>query len=114
MSLWTILLLAGVVVIVYIGMKVVPVYLNNYFIEGIFEQEAQTYPKQSVSDIYNEIGKKLKDLEHPCDIRLVTVEPGNSSITISAQYTETVEFVGGYKKSFTFSPRVVQALGKAS
>jgi len=114
MSLGTMLLIAGAVVIVYIAMKVVPVYLNNYFIEGIFEQEAQTFPKQSVSDIYNEIGKKLKDMEHPCDIRLVTVEPRDDSIIISAQYTETVEFIGGYKKSFTFSPRVVRAIGKAS
>jgi len=114
MSLGTMLLIAGAVVIVYIAMKVVPVYLNNYFIEQIFEQEAETYPKQSVSDIYNEIGKKLKDMEHPCDIRLVTVEPKDNSITISAQYTETVEFIGGYKKTFTFSPRVVGSPGKGS
>jgi hypothetical protein len=111
-SLGTILLIAGVIVIVYIGIKVVPVYLNNYFIEQIFEQEVDTYPKQSVSDIYNEIGRKLKDMEHPCDIRLVSVEPKDNSITISAQYSETVELIGGYKKTFTFSPKVVGSLGK--
>ena len=110
----TAIMFAGAAVVVYIALKVVPVYLNNYFIEGIFEEEAQTFGRQSASDIYNEIAKKLKDMNHPCDPRLVTIKVEDSSITISAQYTETVEFLGGYKKSFTFSPTVVKLVQKSS
>ncbi len=113
MSLSTALFLAGGAVVVYIAIKVVPVYVNESMIQNVFEEEAPTITQQSASDIFGEISKKLKDMNSPLDPRLVRVDVDNTSITISAQYTETVEFLGGYKKSFTFSPRVVSPLRRA-
>lgn len=113
-TLTTAVLLVAAAVIVYGAFKIGPVYINYYMIQNVFEEEAPTIAAQSASDVYNEISKKLRDMNHPCDPRLVRVDTDNSSITISAQYTETVQFIGGYTMSFTFSPKIVQAVKRPS
>ena len=99
-----------IVVVVYVIVKIVPVYIHDYQVQNIFEQEINTIPKQSVAEVQFEILRKFKEMESPIEMSQVKIERNDGTVTISALYSTTVKFIGGYKKVFTFNPIVTKVI----
>lgn len=97
---------------VYIGIKVVPAYVNNYEFQDAIETEARfaLANRKGLDDIVTDVYKKVRELDLPIDkkdihVRYPAPEAGVASICeIDVQYTVSVEFIGGYTIQLNFHP----------
>jgi len=97
---------------VYVGIKVVPAYVNNYEFQDAIETEARfaLANRKQLDDIVGDVYKKVRELDLPVDkkdihVRYPAPEAGVASICeIDVQYTVSVEFIGGYTVPLTFHP----------
>ncbi|MCL5277133.1 MAG: DUF4845 domain-containing protein [Deltaproteobacteria bacterium] len=97
-----VLLLAGVV---YVVMKIAPVYIINYQIQNLFEVNANRIQTTPIGDIKSDISAKLRQIHAPIALNDVVVDQdGSGSVTISARYSVIVKFIDDYKITFHFSP----------
>jgi hypothetical protein len=96
---------------VYIGIKVVPYYVNNYEFQDALESEARfaLANRKSVDDIVTDVYKKVRELDIPVDKKGIRVhypapEAGVASIVeIDVDYSVNVEFPG-YTLQLNFHP----------
>lgn len=99
---WILILAA----IVYVIVKIAPVYIINYQIQNLFEVNANRIQTTPMSDIKADIQQKLANLNAPITMDDVTFNQNSpTSITISTEYSTAVKFVDGYKITFHFSPK---------
>jgi len=108
----TIKLIIGISVIVvsvYLGAELIPVYYSNYQFQDVIKTEAtlETYTTKSEADIQDTIFKKALDLEIPLAKDQIKVQrhgvQGTGSLTIVAPYTVHVE-LPGYPLDLHFDP----------
>jgi len=101
--------LAVIVVAVYLGAELIPVYYNNYQFKDVIKTEAtlETYTTKPETDIQEMIFKKAQDLEIPLSREQIKVQrhgvTGTGSLTIVAPYTVHVE-LPGYPLDLHFDP----------
>ncbi|MGB9734746.1 MAG: DUF4845 domain-containing protein [bacterium] len=97
------LILAG---IVYMGVKIVPVYIRNYQIQNLFEVNANRIQTTPLSDIKADISSKLTNMHAPITMDDVNItDNGSHGIIISAQYSVVVKIVDDWKITFNFNPK---------
>ncbi len=100
---------AVVVAMIVVGVKVIPVYFNNFQFEDAIKNEAlqSTYSSRSVDDIRDVVIKKAHDCDIPLTAKEVHVSRtginGNGSLLIEVNYTATIE-LPGYSTTVEFHP----------
>jgi len=108
----TIKMIVGVSVIVvsiYLGAELIPVYYNNYQFQDVIKTEAtlETYTTKPETDIQDAIFKKAQELEIPLAKDQIKVQrhgtQGTGSLSILAPYTVHVE-LPGYPLDLHFDP----------
>ncbi len=93
-------------VIVYVIIKIAPVYIRNYQIQNLFEVNANRIETTPISDIKADIAGKLANLNAPITINDVDMnQTSPTSLKISAEYSVTVKFIDDYKITFKFKPK---------
>lgn len=101
--------LGVVVVAVYLGASLIPVYYSNYQFQDVIKTEAtlETYTTKPEADIQDTIFKKAQDLEIPLAKEQIRVQrrgvQGTGSLTIVAPYTVHV-VLPGYPLDLHFDP----------
>ncbi len=92
--------------IVYVVIKIAPVYIVNYQIQNLFEVNANRIQTAQLSDIKMDIASKLVNIHAPITIKDVTINQSDpQSVTISAEYSVVVKFVDDLKITFHFKPK---------
>jgi hypothetical protein len=108
----TIKLIFGVgviVVAIYLGTQLVPVYYANFEFQDAIKTEAtlETYTTKPESDIQDFVFKKAQDLEIPLKKEQIKVQrsgnQGTGSLTIAAPYTVHLDLVA-YPMDLRFEP----------
>ncbi len=102
----TLLILLFVGVIVYLGYKFIPVYIDYYRVRNMFAAELNTGRDMPVEYIEENVKRKIKDLSLPVPEDAVTVEKVDSVIKIYATYNVVITFPLDYYTELTFSPYV--------
>jgi len=100
-----------VAAVVYVGFKVVPLYVNNYEFQDALESEARfaITNRRQPDDVRNDIWKKVVELNIPVDKKDIQVKyPVSGSgpmglLDIDVPYTVDVEFPG-YTLELNFHP----------
>lgn len=91
--------------IVYLVIKIVPVYIINYQIQNLFEVNANRIQTAPLSDIRSDISAKLANMHAPITMDDVNiVYNGQQGITISAKYSVVVQIIDDWKITFNFNP----------
>ena len=105
MKVSTMVWLLVLALIVYIVVKIAPVYIINYQIQNLFEVNANRIETTPLGDIKANIAERLVNLKAPITINDVDINQTNhASVTISAEYSVTVKFVDDLKITFHFKP----------
>jgi hypothetical protein len=95
--------------LVIVGIKVVPVYFNNFEFEDAIKNEAlqATYSSRSADDIRDAIIKRARDYDIVLTAKQVKVSRtglyGNGSLTIEASYSVPIT-LPGYETTLEFHP----------
>jgi hypothetical protein len=93
----TILTLAALVAIVFVGVKVVPPYFAKYQFQDSIETESKfalsAYPRKGIEDIRDDVFKKAQDLDIPLKREAIRVIVTNGSVDIGADYTVPVDLL---------------------
>jgi hypothetical protein len=96
-----------VLILLFIGIKIVPVYFAKYEMQDAIETETRFaysgYPKRSVDDIREEVWRKAQDLGIPAQKDAVQVELGNGSVAIGIQYSVPIDLLF-YQFTLEFNP----------
>ena len=104
----TILWLLIPAVIVYVVIKIAPVYIINYQIQNLFEINANRIQTMALSDIKADLASKLTNIHAPITIDDVTISQNDpQSVTISAEYSVVVKFIDDLKITFHFKPKAI-------
>jgi hypothetical protein len=90
---------------VYFGMKIGKVYWNNVDFEDTMKQQARFAETATDKQIHDRVVARADSLGLPEEAKDVTVERKGRHITVSADYSVTVE-LPLTKKTFHFSPLV--------
>ncbi len=99
--------IAVIVVSIYLGVQLVPIYYENYQFKDAVSTEAtlETYTTKPESDIRDAIYKKAKEMDIPIERDKIKVQRagqgGTGSLLIAAPYTAHVDFPG-YPMDFHF------------
>ncbi len=86
--------------LVYVGAKIVPVYMGNYQFQDAIKSEAtlQTYTNKTESDIRAAIFHKAQDLDIPIAENAIEVHRqgmiGTGSVSIRAPYVVHIDLPG--------------------
>lgn len=103
-TLKTLLSIVFLVVVVYAGFKIIPVYVNSYELEDYIRQQNPFWLTQRApaDAIRNNILAKAKDLDLPVEPDQVKVEVGGG-VTVQLDYTVPVD-LKVYTLQLHFSP----------
>jgi hypothetical protein len=92
---------------IFTGVKVVPVYFENYQFQDSLESESRFaltgYPKRNEEDIRDDIMKKAQDLDIPLQRDAIQVELGNGKVDISMDYSVPID-LAVYQFTLQFHP----------
>ncbi len=93
------------VALVYLGVKIVPVYFSNYQLEDSIRVEARfaTVQRRAEEDIRSDIYRKIQDLDIPARREDIRVQSTDRGVRISVDYTVEVDLLG-YKLRLQFNP----------
>jgi hypothetical protein len=98
-----------IVVVAFLGIKILPVYFSNYEFEDFIKEEAlhSTYSMRSEDDIREAVIKHARDFDIDLTAKQVHVSrtgsSGNGSLTIEAEYTVPID-LPGYSMTVDFHP----------
>jgi hypothetical protein len=96
-----------VLILLFVAIKIVPVYFANYQMQDAVETETRFalsgYPKRSVDDIREEVWRKAQDLGIPAPKDAVRVDVGNGSVAIGLQYSVPIDLLV-YQFTLEFNP----------
>ncbi len=100
-----ILWISILVTLVYLGIKIIPPFVNDYELRDYMEQTATlaAVGVQTDVQIRETIWKKIQDLDIPASAESLKVSKGNRRVQISCRYTVEVPFLG-YTIKLNFSP----------
>jgi hypothetical protein len=95
-SLRALLGILAIVVMVYVGWKLIPPYFHAYQFEDAVAEEARlgTYSTKTESDIRAIVAKRAADLDLPIEPEQVVVNRGSYSVDITVDYTVHVDLPG--------------------
>jgi len=98
-KLKTIIGLAILAALVYVGFKVVPAYVDNFQLEDAMKSEARFgyVNRKSPEEVRDTIYKKIQELQIPAGRDDIRVEMLGNGMRITVTYTVVVELPG-----FTF------------
>jgi YbbR domain-containing protein len=92
---------------VFAGIKVVPVYVDNYQFQDAIESESKFaltgYPKKSIDDIRDDVWKKAQELSIPAQREDIQVNVTNGSVSISLDYSVPID-LAVYQLTLQFHP----------
>jgi hypothetical protein len=110
MATFKLILGVGVIVMVaFLGIKILPVYFSNYEFEDFIKEEAlhSTYSTRSEDDIRDGVIKHAHDYDIDLTAKQVHVSrtgtSGNGSLTIEAEYSVPID-LPGYSTTVDFHP----------
>lgn len=92
----------AVILVFYVGWKMVPVKMKNAELEDFMVDQAKFAGGRSPERIKEAILYKARTLEIPLDPKRVSVERRGDHIYMKAEYTIPVQFVGGYVYDWHF------------
>ena len=99
--------LAIIGAMVFAGIKVVPVYFENYQFQDSLDSESRFaltgYPKRNEEDIRDDIMKKASDLDIPLQRDAIQVSLGNGKVDISMDYAVPID-LAVYQFTLQFHP----------
>lgn len=93
--------------LVFVGVKIVPAYVNNYEFQDSINSESRFalagYPKKSVDDIRDDVFKKAQELGIPAKEDDIQVTVDNSDVDIALDYTVPIN-LAVYQFTLQFHP----------
>jgi hypothetical protein len=94
-------------VMVFIAVKIVPVYFANYQFQDSIESESRFaltgYPKKSADDIREDLWKKAQDLGIPARKEDIRVVVSNGSVDLGVDYSVPID-LSVYQFTIQFHP----------
>lgn len=100
--LWAVVFL----VVAYVAWTMVPVKIASAQLSDYMEDQALVAEHRTPEQIKKSILGKARELELPVDPKSVHVEKKGDYITMDAEYTVPVEFVGGYVYEWHFKHHI--------
>lgn len=100
------LTIAFLICVIYVGFKVIPVYVNSFEIEDYIRQQTPYWLTQRANAdvIRGRVLEKARELGLPMDVDQVQVEASSASVTVNLDYTVPVDLkVYTVKLHFTSS-----------
>ncbi|HEY6444602.1 MAG TPA: DUF4845 domain-containing protein [Candidatus Acidoferrales bacterium] len=92
---------------VFAGVKLIPVYVDNYQFQDAIESESRFaltgYPKKSTDDIRDDVWKKAQELSIPAQREDIQVNVTNGSVSISLDYSVPID-LAVYQLTLQFHP----------
>ena len=92
---------------VFAGVKLIPIYIDNYQFQDAIESESRFaltgYPKKSTDDIRDDVWKKAQELSIPAQREDIQVNVTNGSVSISLDYSVPVD-LAVYQLTLQFHP----------
>ena len=99
-----------VIVIIYLGVKYVPVMINAYSFRDFIEEEARYAAiRKSDDDIRDRIYQKARDLTLPVEKASIKIQRSRHEVTISINYTVPIE-TPAFTHDWKFQERAVAPL----
>lgn len=97
--------LVFVVALIYIGVKVIPILVNNMQFQDAIESTARfaSVNRQTVDDIRSAVLKEAENEEIPIDSKDIHIKGDNGHVEIAADYSVTVNLVV-YQWTLNFHP----------
>lgn len=104
MNSWSsIFWLLVLVIISYVGFKVVPIYYKGIIgIRGVCQENADVYHKYGRGYIETDIAESLSHMGIPPEKRQVFIRRGDDAIHITINYRDRANFEDYYVKDFEF------------
>ena len=96
---------AVVVIVIYVGVKVIPLLVNNMQFQDAIESTARfaSVNRQTVEDIRTAVLKEAENEDIPIDAKDIHVKGDNGHVEIAADYSVTVN-LGVYQWTLNFHP----------
>ncbi|MCL4479348.1 MAG: hypothetical protein M1381_09670 [Deltaproteobacteria bacterium] len=92
--------------IIYIIIKIAPVYLVNFELENMFQVNADRIQTTPINMIKQDIAEQLASMHAPITLNDVSIlQNATNDITISASYSAEVKLLDYYKIKFHFNPK---------
>ncbi|HVB56333.1 MAG TPA: hypothetical protein VNE63_07890 [Candidatus Acidoferrales bacterium] len=92
---------------IFVAVKIVPVYFANYQIQDSIESESRFalsgYPKKSADDVRNDVLQKVQELGIPAQKDAIQVNMDNGSVSISLDYSVPID-LAVYQFTLQFHP----------
>ena len=86
--LGTLFALTLLAVMIYLGVKVVPVMVNTYAFRDFLEEEARfAAVRRDVEEIKTRVWRKARELDLPIELKQIQTERSNSRYDIRVSYT---------------------------
>mgnify|MGYP006993420925 CR=1 FL=1 len=86
--LGTLLALTVLAVLIYLGVKVVPVMVNTYAFKDFLQEEARfASVRRDDEEIRERVWKKARELELPVEMKQIHTERSNSRFDIAVRYS---------------------------
>ena len=94
-----------VVALIYVGVKVIPILVNNMQFQDAIESTARfaSVNRQTVDDIRSAVLKEAENEEIPIDAKDIHIKGDNGHVEIAADYSVTVNLVV-YQWTLNFHP----------
>jgi Domain of unknown function (DUF4845) len=106
-GLKAVLSIVVLVILVYVGFKVVPPYMDEYQLHDKMVTEARfaTVNRRTDEELRDIIFKEIQDLEIPAKREDIAIENTRRSVKISVEYTVPVDLIF-YRTELHFNPAV--------
>jgi hypothetical protein len=90
--LGTLFALTILAVLIYLGVKVVPVMVNTYAFKDFMEEEARfAAVRKDDDEIRQRVYRKARELELPIELKQIETERTNSRFDIAVRYSVPIE-----------------------
>jgi len=100
-----VLIVLVIAAIIYVGVKVVPPFFNDWQFQDFIEGEARidTYNTKPEADIRKDVMKAARENDIPITDDQLEVQRGNGTILIGAKYSVHID-LPGYPLDLQFNP----------
>ncbi|MGH9613538.1 MAG: hypothetical protein ACRD4P_10695 [Bryobacteraceae bacterium] len=92
---------------VFAGVKLIPIYVDNYQFQDAIESESRFaltgYPKKSLDDIRDDVWQKAQELSIPAQKEDIQVNVTSGSVSISLDYSVPID-LAVYQLTLQFHP----------
>jgi hypothetical protein len=92
-----------IVIALYVGFKVVPIYYRGVLgIRGVCKENVDLYHKYGSTYISNAVNEGLTRAGIPPDKRKFSITNTDEAVIITITYHDQADFFGRYRKDFNF------------